>query len=182
MWSNGAESDPCGNSRTKSISFLTGLLSNQVLEVPVVLLADVLDQFAFLRAGMGCEGPRLRISARIVDGVDDLHVARIRALELLRHDHVLGVRETGLVEPGLVGLAYRRMSTTPYPWTLGNRPQAIRLAWKILHDGVSYIEQAAETTPQAKKRRAQRLTQALRKLGDQVAITPIAPKAEVAQG
>jgi len=65
-------------------------------------------------------------------------------------------------------------------WAIAHR--LCRLAWKILHDGVSYIEQAAETTPQAKKRRAQRLTQALRRLGFQVAITPIAPKAEVAQG
>ena len=30
-----------------------------------------------------------------------------------------------------------------------------RLAWKILHDRVNYVEQAAETNPQAKKRRAQ---------------------------
>jgi transposase len=30
-----------------------------------------------------------------------------------------------------------------------------RLAWKILHDGVSYIEQGSEPNPQAKKHRAQ---------------------------
>lgn len=57
-------------------------------------------------------------------------------------------------------------------WAIANK--LCRLVWKVLHDGVSYIEQAAETTPQAKKRRAQKLTQALRKLGYQVAITPIA--------
>jgi transposase len=57
-------------------------------------------------------------------------------------------------------------------WAIANK--LCRLVWKILHDGVSYIEQAAETTPQAKKRRAQKLTQALRKLGYQVAITPMA--------
>ena len=40
-----------------------------------------------------------------------------------------------------------------------------RLVWKILHDGVSYIEQGQDTNPRAKKRRAQKLTKALRKLG-----------------
>jgi len=50
-----------------------------------------------------------------------------------------------------------------------------RLVWKILHDGVRYVEQGQETTPQAKKRRAQRLVQALRKLGYSVALTPTAP-------
>ena len=52
-----------------------------------------------------------------------------------------------------------------------------QLAWKFLHDRVSYVEQAAEPKPQAKKRRAQEISQALRKLGYQVAITPIAPTA-----
>lgn len=61
-------------------------------------------------------------------------------------------------------------------WAIANR--LCRLVWKILHDGVGYIEQAAQTTPQAKKRRAQRLTQALRRLGYQVAITPVAPTNE----
>jgi hypothetical protein len=50
-----------------------------------------------------------------------------------------------------------------------------RLVWKILHDGVRYVEQGQETTPQAKKRRAQRLTQARRKLSYSVALTPIVP-------
>jgi transposase len=56
-------------------------------------------------------------------------------------------------------------------WAVANR--LCRLVWKILHDGLRYIEQAAESTPQAKKRRAQRLTQALRRLGYQVALTPV---------
>lgn len=50
-----------------------------------------------------------------------------------------------------------------------------RLVWKILHDDVSYIEQGSEPTPKAKKRRAQRLAQALRKLGYSVTLTPITP-------
>jgi hypothetical protein len=56
-------------------------------------------------------------------------------------------------------------------WAIANR--LCRLTWKILHDGVSYIEQASEATVQTKKRRAQRLTHALRKLGYQVVVTPI---------
>jgi transposase len=51
-----------------------------------------------------------------------------------------------------------------------------RLIWKILHDGVRYIEQGTETNPKAKKRRAQKLAQALRKLGYAVTLTPITPE------
>jgi hypothetical protein len=52
-----------------------------------------------------------------------------------------------------------------------------RLMWKILHDGISYIERGTEASPQAKKRRAQKLTQALRKLGFQVTLNPLTPTA-----
>jgi transposase len=58
-------------------------------------------------------------------------------------------------------------------WAVAHR--LCRLVWKILHDRVRYVEQGSETNPQAKKRRAQRLAQALRKLGYTVALTPIAP-------
>lgn len=60
-------------------------------------------------------------------------------------------------------------------WAIAHRLG--RLVWKILHDGVSYVEQGAETNPKAKKRRAQKLAQALRKLGYQVTLTPINPEA-----
>jgi transposase len=63
-------------------------------------------------------------------------------------------------------------------WAIANR--LCRLAWKILHDRVRYVEQAADTNPQAKKRRAQKLAQDLRKLGYQVLITPITPPAGAA--
>jgi len=56
-------------------------------------------------------------------------------------------------------------------WVVANRLG--RLVWKILHDGVRYIEQGQETTPAAKKRRAQKMAQALRKLGYAVTLTPI---------
>jgi transposase len=47
-----------------------------------------------------------------------------------------------------------------------------RLLWKLLHDRVHHIEKCTETTPQAKKRRAQKLAQALRKLGYKITLTP----------
>src|SRR5271166_4953016 len=56
-------------------------------------------------------------------------------------------------------------------------PSAGETRWKILHDGVRYIEQGNETTPKATKRRAQRLAQALRKLGYAVTLSPVIPAA-----
>ncbi|MGH9667620.1 MAG: hypothetical protein ACRD9L_24630 [Bryobacteraceae bacterium] len=46
--------------------------------------------------------------------------------------------------------------------------------WKILHQGVRYVEMGLATTPEAAKRRAQRMVQQLRKLGYAVQITPLA--------
>ena len=48
-----------------------------------------------------------------------------------------------------------------------------RVVWKILHEGVRFIEQGRQPDPQTKKKRAQMLARALRKLGYEVAITPI---------
>jgi hypothetical protein len=50
-----------------------------------------------------------------------------------------------------------------------------RLVWKILHDGVSYLEQGQDTHPRSKKRRAQNLAQALRNLGYSVTLTEVNP-------
>lgn len=58
-------------------------------------------------------------------------------------------------------------------WAIAHR--LARLVWKILHDRVPYIEQGTETNPRAKKRRAQKLAQALRKLGYAVTLNPITP-------
>jgi transposase len=63
-------------------------------------------------------------------------------------------------------------------WVIAHRLAC--LLWKILHTGIRYIEQANETNPRAKKRRAQKLAQALRKLGYAVTLTPITPDASVA--
>jgi len=56
-------------------------------------------------------------------------------------------------------------------WAIAHR--LCRLVWKILHEGVRFIERGSEVSPQAKKERAQMLARALRKLGYQVTITPI---------
>jgi transposase len=63
-------------------------------------------------------------------------------------------------------------------WAIAHRLS--RLVWKILHDGISYVEQGEETNPRAKKRRAQKLAQALRKLGYNVTLNePITAQAVV---
>jgi hypothetical protein len=81
-------------------------------------------------------------------------------------------------------------------WSIAHRLG--RLVWKILfwcrastpidrgspaalHDGISYLEQGTETNPRAKKRRAQKLAQALRKLGYNVSLTLIHPESVVDQ-
>src|SRR5499427_70947 len=62
-------------------------------------------------------------------------------------------------------------------WAIAHR--LCRVLWKILHEGVRYIEQGLEVGPREKKQRAQMLARALRKLGYEVTIPPInqlAPK------
>jgi transposase len=56
-------------------------------------------------------------------------------------------------------------------WAVANRIS--RLVWKILHDGVCYVERGSEPDSKTKRRRTQRLTQALRTLGYSVTLTPI---------
>ena len=56
-------------------------------------------------------------------------------------------------------------------WAVAHR--LCRLVWKILHEGVQFVEQGAEVAPREKKKRAQMLARALRKLGYEVTITPI---------
>ena len=56
-------------------------------------------------------------------------------------------------------------------WAVAHR--LCRVVWKILHDGVRFIEQGREVDPREKKKRAQMLARALRKLGYEVTLTPI---------
>ena|ERR1035441_3843660 len=51
--------------------------------------------------------------------------------------------------------------------------------WKVLHDGVRYVEHGPAVTPIMLKRRRQRLVTELRKLGYQVELTPVQPSLEV---
>jgi hypothetical protein len=45
--------------------------------------------------------------------------------------------------------------------------------WKILHEGIQYEERRSVTTPQAIKRRLQRIKQDLRTLGYSDALIPL---------
>lgn len=81
------------------------------------------------------------------------------------------VKKKGSYFQSLFGKFLPRLHYSGAIWAVANRLG--RLVWKILHDGVRYIEQGQETTPAAKKRRAQKLAQALRKLGYAVALTPM---------
>jgi len=56
-------------------------------------------------------------------------------------------------------------------WAVAHR--LCRVVWKILHEGVRFIEQGREVGPREKKQRAQMLARALPKLGYEVTITPI---------
>jgi transposase len=55
-------------------------------------------------------------------------------------------------------------------WAIAHR--LCRLIWKVLHEGVSYVEYGPAPTPLALKRRRQRLVTQLKKLGYQVQLTP----------
>src|SRR5246127_3926859 len=56
-------------------------------------------------------------------------------------------------------------------WAVAHR--LCRVVWKILHEGVRFIKQGHEVGPREKKKRAQMLARALRKLGYEVTITPL---------
>ena len=55
-------------------------------------------------------------------------------------------------------------------WAVAHR--LCRVVWKILHEGVRFIEHGSEPDPKVQERHARRLAQALRKLGYEVTITP----------
>jgi transposase len=50
-----------------------------------------------------------------------------------------------------------------------------RMVWKILHDGVRFLERSPQRDPKAAKQRAKSLARALRRLGYNVQITPTSP-------
>jgi hypothetical protein len=58
-------------------------------------------------------------------------------------------------------------------WAIAHR--LCRLVWKILHHGISYIEQAAGPEPQALINRARYLARQLRKFGYDLRVTTTNP-------
>ena len=58
-------------------------------------------------------------------------------------------------------------------WAIAHR--LCRVVWKVLHEGVRFIEHGRESDPTVRRRRARLLARALRKLGYNVALTPINP-------
>jgi transposase len=58
-------------------------------------------------------------------------------------------------------------------WAIAHR--LCRVVWKILHEGVRYLEQGALTNPEAHKRRTLKLVKQLRKLGYTVQLTLARP-------
>lgn len=57
-------------------------------------------------------------------------------------------------------------------WAMAHR--LCRLVWKILHEGVQFVEQGSEPDPRRKHQRAVKLLRILRRLGYEVDIQPVA--------
>jgi transposase len=64
-----------------------------------------------------------------------------------------------------------RMGYKKAIWAIAHR--LCRLIWKVLHDGVRYVERGFEPNPKALKERRRRLIADLRRLGYQVQLTPL---------
>jgi transposase len=65
-------------------------------------------------------------------------------------------------------------------WAIAHR--LCRLVWKILHEGVQFVEQGSEPDPRRKHQRALKLLRTLRRLGYQVDIKPAAANLAAATG
>lgn len=64
-----------------------------------------------------------------------------------------------------------RLGYTKAMWAIARHLSVV--IWKILHEGAHYVEKGLATTPQAAKRRIQRITRELRLLGYPVDIKPL---------
>lgn len=67
-----------------------------------------------------------------------------------------------------------RLGYTKAVWAIARRLSVV--IWKILHQGAQYIEYGLATTPQAAKRRLQRIRRELRALGYAVELNPLPPE------
>jgi hypothetical protein len=56
-------------------------------------------------------------------------------------------------------------------WAIAHR--LCRLIWKVLHEGVRYVERGVAANPKNVKERRRRLVAELRRLGYQVELTPL---------
>src|SRR5450755_2301897 len=117
-------------------------------------------EFALLQSWLASSSA-LQLPLHQIESLQQAKGREVQRLLLQAHLQHRGNGDVGLAlclqqQDGAVLYSHRR---------LGTRSRLARLAWKILHDGVNYIEQGQDTNPRAKKRRAQKLTQALRKLG-----------------
>jgi transposase len=90
-----------------------------------------------------------------------------RLLNQLAHAAVKkdGCRFQSLFRRWLPRLGYKKAI-----WAISHR--LCRLIWKVLHDGVRYVEQGLELDPKAARERRRRLVAELRRLGYQVELIP----------
>jgi transposase len=101
--------------------------------------------------------------------------------KLLTQAAQAAVKKKGSIYQQLFRRFLPRLTYNGAIWAIAHRLG--KLVWKILHQGVRYIEKGAETTPQARKRRAQKLKKAFRDLGYAVTLTPLpANSANVPRG
>jgi transposase len=91
-----------------------------------------------------------------------------RLLNQLAHAAVKkdGCRFQILFQRWLPRLGYKKAI-----WAIAHR--LCRLIWKVLHDGVRYLEKGLPLNPKAQKERCRRLVAELRRLGYQVDLTPV---------
>jgi len=70
---------------------------------------------------------------------------------------------------------FPRLGYAKAVWAIAHR--LCRLIWKVLHEGVHYVEHGPAPSPITLKRRRQRLVIQLKKLGYQVQLIPVTPEA-----
>jgi transposase len=93
-----------------------------------------------------------------------------RLLDQLAH---AAVRKEGTQMQIVFRRLSSRMGYNKAIWAIAHR--LCRLIWKVLHDGVHYVEYGLAPSPIALKRRRQRLVTQLRRIGYQVELTPLIP-------
>ena len=83
------------------------------------------------------------------------------------------VKSKGSVFQNLYRRLAPRLGHNKTIWAVAHR--ICRLTWKILHQGVRYVEYGLRPNPKAVRKRANKLLRDMKALGYQVQITPIRP-------